>query len=69
LTALDAGILIAVSRLNPVASTSMRDATMWRRGGYGALRTRLPGSPVWQDYRHLAAALLALTAALVIVFR
>jgi SSS family solute:Na+ symporter len=69
LTALDAGILVAVSRSNPVASTAMRDATMWRRGGYGALRTRLPGSPVWQDYRCLAAVLLALTAALVIVFR
>jgi SSS family solute:Na+ symporter len=69
LTALDAGILIGVSRLQPAATTALRDATMWRRGRYRAPAARLAATPLWQDYRCLAAVLLALTAALVIAFR
>jgi SSS family solute:Na+ symporter len=69
LTALDAGILIGLSRLKPATSSAVREATMWRRSRYRAQNAGLSATPVWQDYRCLAAVLLALTAALVIIFR
>ena len=69
LTLLDAGILILVSRLKPAATNALREATLWHRDLYQDQSARLAAFPVWQDYRYLAAALLALTALLVIAFR
>jgi solute:Na+ symporter, SSS family len=69
LTVIDSGILIGVSRLRPAATNAVREATMWRRGRYRAQSARLIAPPAWSDYRWLAAGLLALTAALVVVFR
>jgi hypothetical protein len=42
---------------------------MWQVGFRRAEHARLRGVPLWQDYPFLAAALLALTAAVVIIFR
>ena len=65
LTAIDLGILAAVSSLKPLDGAAA--ATMWQaRLG----RTESPRVPAfWQDYRFLAAGLLALTAMIVISFR
>ena len=65
LTALDVGILAAVSSARP--HDGSRESTMWQ-ASFG--RTGNPRAlPFWQDHRFLAAALLALTAAIVITFR
>jgi solute:Na+ symporter, SSS family len=69
LTLVDSLILIIVSSLNPIARNDASDATMWQPQFRQAESIRLAAIPVWQDYRCLAAALLALTAAVVIVFR
>jgi hypothetical protein len=61
--------LILVSRLKPAATNALREATLWHRDLYQDQSARLAAFPVWQDYRYLAAALLALTALLVIAFR
>ncbi len=42
---------------------------MWQVSYSRAEQLRLRGVPLWQDYRFQAAALLALTAAVVIIFR
>ena len=65
LTALDVGILAVVSTRAPLGRSL--ESTMWQTR-FG--RAEDPGAPAfWQDYRFLAAALLALTAAIVIIFR
>jgi SSS family solute:Na+ symporter len=65
LTAIDVGILAAVSALKPIHGS--RESTMWQAR---FARTESPRSiPLWQDYRFLSAGLLALTAAIVIIFR
>jgi len=69
LTLIDAAILIIVSIHRPAPSTSASDATMWKLDFRRAEKIRLQLTPVWQDYRFLAAALLAVTLAIVIVFR
>lgn len=69
LTAIDVCILVSVSLLRPAPATGASLATMWRPDYSRAERARLGQTPVWQDYRFLAAALLALTAAVVIAFR
>jgi SSS family solute:Na+ symporter len=69
LTALDLAILIWVSSRRPVATSVESQATMWRPAYLRAERSRLQRVPVWKDYRVLAAALLALTACVVIAFR
>jgi hypothetical protein len=42
---------------------------MWKRDFQRAERLRLAVIPFWQDYRVLAAVLLALTAGVVIAFK
>ena len=69
LTALDAAILVGVSLLNSAPAEASRDVIMWRLDFSRAERLRLKLVPIWQDYRLQAAALLVLTAALVIAFR
>jgi SSS family solute:Na+ symporter len=66
LTAFDVAILVGFSLRHPAAA---RGSDEWTIGL--AQRDRAPGKrvPVWQDYRYQAAALVALTAAVVIAFR
>jgi SSS family solute:Na+ symporter len=69
LTVIDAGILVAVSLRKPVPIGASSVATMWQIGFSRAEQVRLRLVPLWQDYRFQAAALLALTAGIVILFR
>jgi SSS family solute:Na+ symporter len=69
LTLLDVAILVAVSVHRPAAASAARDATMWRPDFQRAEGRRLVLTPLWQDYRFLAAGLLLLTFAVVFAFR
>ena len=69
LTALDAAILVIVSLRHPVQTTAASEATMWKVEFRRAERARLKLTPVWQDYRVLAALLLLLTFGVVFAFR
>jgi SSS family solute:Na+ symporter len=69
LTVIDLVILVGMSLRRPVAVSAEGDATMWKLDFQRAERLRLALIPFWQDYRVLAAALLALTAGVVFVFR
>jgi SSS family solute:Na+ symporter len=69
LTALDASILIGVSRYRRGTSAASGGIALWKFDFSRAEQLRLKRLPLWQDYRFLAAALLALTAAVVIAFR
>jgi SSS family solute:Na+ symporter len=69
LTLIDMLILVVVSARNPAAASARSDATMWKLEFQRAEKVRLTLTPGWQDYRFLAAALLALTAWIVIAFR
>jgi SSS family solute:Na+ symporter len=69
LTVLDAAILVAVSLRNPPSAAAAIDVSMWRLDFSRAEQLRLKLLPLWQDFRFQAAALLALTAAVVIAFR
>jgi SSS family solute:Na+ symporter len=69
LTAFDAAILVGVSLRGSAPTEASRDVIMWRLEFGRAERLRLKLVPLWQDYRLQAAALLMLTAALVIAFR
>jgi SSS family solute:Na+ symporter len=65
LTALDVAILATVSAFVPASGS--HEPTMWQTRFGRAENLRVV--PFWQDYRFLAAGLLALTAAIVIIFR
>ena len=65
LTALDVAILATVSAFEPVSGS--HESTMWQTRFGRAENPRVVA--FWQDYRFLAAGLLALTAAIVIIFR
>jgi solute:Na+ symporter, SSS family len=69
LTVLDAAILVGVSLRHPAPAEASIGISMWRIDFSRAERLRLKLLPLWQDYRFQAAALLALTAAIVIAFR
>ena len=69
LTALDAAILVGVSLRSRGRSRAFDAAPVWTLDFGRAERLRLKLMPLWQDYRFQAAALLALTAAVVIAFR
>jgi SSS family solute:Na+ symporter len=69
LTLIDTGILVAASARRPIAISAQSDATMWKSEFRQAESLRLVRTPIWQDYRFLAAALLALTLCLVVTFR
>src|ERR1700678_4193433 len=69
LTALDASILIGVSRYTRATSPASGGIALWKFTFSRAEQLRLKRVPLWQDYRFLAAALLVLTAAVVVAFR
>jgi SSS family solute:Na+ symporter len=69
LTLIDVFILVGVSIRNPAASSAKSDATMWKQDFRRSEKARLALTPLWQDYRFLAAVLSALTAGVVFVFR
>jgi SSS family solute:Na+ symporter len=69
LTAIDAAILWAVSRRHPSPVAEPGIAGAWQAEVGAADRMRPRSVPLWQDYRFLAAGLLALTAGVVIAFR
>ena len=69
LTLLDIGILVSVSLSRPVRAQAASEATMWQLDISRAEQLRLRLMPLWQDYRWQAAALLALTATVVVIFR
>ena len=68
LTAFDLAILIVVSLHRPVPQ-AVTEAATWKFDRGRTDRLRRKPVPLWQDYRFQAAALLALTAAVVIAFR
>jgi SSS family solute:Na+ symporter len=69
LTLIDTGILLAVSLSKPTVLGASSAANMWRLSFSREEGQRLRGVPPWQDYRFQAAALLLLTASVVIIFR
>ena len=69
LTALDAAILVVISIRTRGSSPVSAEAPVWTLDFSRAERLRLKLMPFWQDYRCQAAALLLLTAAVVIAFR
>ena len=69
LTALDASILVGVSRLGRGTAAASGGIAMWKFDFSRAEQMRLKLLPLWQDYRFQAAALLAVTAAVVMAFR
>jgi SSS family solute:Na+ symporter len=69
LTLIDTGILLAVSLSKPTVLDASSAANMWRLSFSREEGQRLRGVPPWQDYRFQAAALLLLTASVVIIFR
>lgn len=66
---LDAAILVGVSLLKRGPNAASPEVTLWKFDFSPAERLRLKLMPLWQDYRLLAAALLAATATVVIAFR
>ncbi len=69
LTLIDVGILLVASLRRPSALDADAVATMWNASFSREEQRRLRDVPVWQDYRFQAAALLALTLGIVIIFR
>jgi SSS family solute:Na+ symporter len=69
LTLLDAAILVGVSLRSGAGLSAASAATPWKLDFSRAEQLRQQLVPLWQDYRFQAAALLALTAAVVIAFR
>jgi SSS family solute:Na+ symporter len=69
LTGLDTAILVTVSLCRPLPTQPSHLATMWRPEFTREEHARLRQGPAWRDYRYQAAALLALTAAVVFTFR
>jgi SSS family solute:Na+ symporter len=69
LTLIDAAILLTVSLCKPAAIKASSAAAMWQVGFSRAEQLRVRLLPLWQDYRLHACLLLALTAAVVIIFR
>jgi hypothetical protein len=61
--------LVSVSLRYPAPAEASNRVAVWRLDFSRAEQLRLKLLPLWQDYRLQAAALLALTAALVIAFR
>lgn len=68
LTGFDAAILVGVSVLTAGTQAPSRQVTLWKLDFSRAEQLRLKLMPVWQDYRFQGAALLALTAAVVVAF-
>jgi SSS family solute:Na+ symporter len=68
LTAFDAAILVGFSLRNPARANS-GSITPWTLDITAGEKLRRNEVPPWRDYRYQAAALLALTAVIVIAFR
>ena len=69
LTLIDIVILVSVSARYPAETSATSDAAMWKLDFRHVERRRLALTPMWQDYRFLAAALLLLTLGVVCAFR
>jgi SSS family solute:Na+ symporter len=69
LTLIDVGILVSVSARHPAELSAASEATMWKLAFRRGEQRRLALTPVWQDYRVLAAILMLLTLGIVVVFR
>lgn len=68
LAVLDAAILVGVSVLERETHATSPQVTLWELDFSRAEQLRLKLMPLWQDYRFQGAALLALTAAVVVAF-
>jgi SSS family solute:Na+ symporter len=69
LTALDLGLVIAVSKASKVELSAGSAATMWTRDFSKSEHLRLQRTPAWQDYRIQSVVLLILTGIIVYWFR
>jgi SSS family solute:Na+ symporter len=69
LTLFDIVILVGLSLRSAERAGTAREARLWSFEFSPAERLRLKLLPLWQDYRWQAAALLMLTAAVVVAFR
>lgn len=69
LFALSLAAVIIASLLSAPPAADKTETLMWTRADFDAETRSLAGQPLWQNYRVQAAALLALTAVIVWVFR
>ena len=69
LLAIDATVLIAVSLWSWAPASAAIEALVWTPAFFREESGRLAAEPFWRNYRVLAAALLGLTAIVVILFR
>ncbi len=69
LVAVDIAILVVVSARSPAPRRPDLDLVMWSPRDFRAESATLQAVPFWRNYRIQAAALLTLTAAVVIAFR
>jgi len=69
LFAVSSATLVAVSLLAPDTRPASHAALIWTPAGFAAEWRSMRGTPLWQDYRVLAVALLSVTAVIVVVFR
>jgi SSS family solute:Na+ symporter len=69
LTALDAAVLVGVSLRNRASFQASAGVSLWRFDSRSGAQLPRKPAPLWQDYRVQAAILLALTGAIVIIFR
>ncbi len=66
---ISAAVLVGVSRRYPAPLAAFAEKLIWTPGFMAEEAVRLRATPVWRDYRILAALLVTLTAAIVITFR
>ena len=62
-------VLVVVSLRAPETLTATRAAVMWQASSWRQDQNRLGKLPIWRDYRYQSAALLLLTALIVLAFR
>jgi SSS family solute:Na+ symporter len=62
-------VMLVVSLRAPETLSAARAAVMWQAASWRRDQTRLARQPIWRDYRYQSAALLVLTALLVVAFR
>ena len=69
LLGLDTLILVVASWWNPAPASAIASALVWTPAHYRAETERMRAVPSWRNYRVQAAALLILTALVVVAFR
>jgi SSS family solute:Na+ symporter len=69
LVLIDAAILIGVSKWGARDGAAPPEGVIWTRAYFRAETERLKGVPLWRNYRVQGAALILLTACVVIAFR